>query len=429
MLLENIKWLKSGSGEKSDDSCKKVNEAVSSIIQDISIRGMDAVAEYSKKFDGACGPFAVSADEAASALYGMDRELRIAIESSIANVRRFHSLQLETLKDHEWEISEGVTAGLRRLPVESTAVYIPGGRYPLVSSAIMCTVPAQEAGVRRIAAFSPPGKDGHINSTVLATLSLLGVDEIWALGGVQAIAAAALGAGEIGKVDFIAGPGNAYVAEAKRQLFGAIGIDGLAGPSEVLIIADESSDARLIASDLLAQSEHDPMAKAVLITTSEELAGEAMRELERMLENLPTREVAELSWSCNGAVGVTDSLDCAIEYANAASPEHLQLALSNPREALKKCISYGAAFLGHSSSEVFGDYIAGTNHTLPTDGRARFSGGLWTGSFMRTLTHLEMTPKGAALLSKKGASMAEAEGLSAHKSALLARSDKFKNSV
>ena len=428
MIQDSIRWLKSGSSG-SADMCGEVSKAVSDIIRDVRSRGMDAVTEYSKRFDGFGGPFAVSAEEAASALEGLDSKLRLAVECSAENVRRFHSLQLETLKDHEWEISEGVTAGLRRLPVESTAVYIPGGRYPLVSSAIMCTVPAQAAGVRRIAAFSPPGSDGRINASVLATLSLLGVNEIWALGGVQAVAAAALGAGDIKKVDFIAGPGNAYVAEAKRQLFGCIGIDGLAGPSEVLIIADDSADARLISCDLLAQSEHDPMAKAVLITTCEELALEVTRELDGMLKTLPTRKTAELSWTNNGAVGVAGSLDCAIEYANIASPEHLQLALLNPREALEQCSSYGAAFLGHSSSEVFGDYIAGTNHTLPTDGRARFSGGLWTGSFMRTLTHLEMTPKGAAMLSEKGAAMAEAEGLAAHMNALLARSDKFKDSL
>ena len=425
MNCDFISWLKSGA-ERTEDAPGGVSDAVSTIINDIRRRGMDAVSQYSLKFDRFKGPFAVPAEEAAAALKEIDPELLNALKCSITNVRKFHSLQLETLRDHEWEISEGVTAGIRRIPVDSTAVYIPGGRYPLISTAIMCTVPAQEAGVRRIAAFSPPGADGRIDSSVLATLSLLGVSEIWALGGVQAVAAAALGAGDIKKTDFIAGPGNAYVAEAKRMLFGNIGIDGLAGPSEVLIIADSSADAELIASDLLAQSEHDPMAKGVLLTTSESLAKEVIFILEKKLETLPTRGVAEISWQNNGAVGIVKSLESAVRYANDAAPEHLQLALSDPRETLRLCTSYGAAFLGHSSSEVFGDYIAGTNHTLPTDKRAKFSGGLWTGSFMRTFTHLEMTPKGAALLSQKGAAMARAEGLAAHERALNARSEKFK---
>ena len=241
-------------------------------------------------------------------------------------------------------------AGFRYIPVDSAAVYIPGGRYPLVSSAIMCVVPAQEAGVKRIAAVSPPGRDGRIHPSVLAALALLGVEEIWAIGGVQAIAAVALGTREIRKVDFVAGPGNAYVAEAKRALFGEIGIDGLAGPSEVLILADEGAVPRLIASDMLAQSEHDPMARAVLVTTSATLAGEVMENLTTMLPCLPTKEVAGASWEANGAVGIAATLDDAIAYANRFAPEHLQLALANPREALSRCTAYGAAFLGYSSS-------------------------------------------------------------------------------
>jgi histidinol dehydrogenase/sulfopropanediol 3-dehydrogenase len=284
----------------------------------------------------------------------------------------------------------------------------------------MSVVPARAAGVRRIAAFSPPS-GGGIHESTLAALALLGVDEIWALGGAHAIAVMALGAGDIERVDFIAGPGNAYVAEAKRALYGEVGIDGLAGPSEVLIIADGGADFRLAARDLMAQSEHDPMASASLVTTSEELAAEVLSEIDGLLVSLPTRDVASASWRRNGAVGVADSLEAAIEYANAKAPEHLQLAVSEPRSALGMCAAYGAAFLGYSSCEVFGDYIAGTNHTLPTDGRARFSSGLWTGSFMRALTHLHMTPEGAAALSERGSALARAEGLEAHAAALLAR--------
>lgn len=420
----NITWLKKNNPEP-DATSPQVRQTVEDIVNAVRSRGMDAIQEYAVKFDGFGGPFAVSPKEAKAALDELAPDNRKALEMSIRNVRKFHALQKEALKDHEWELSPGVHAGFRYVPMESTAVYVPGGRYPLTSSAIMCVVPAQEAGVRRIAAFSPPGKDGKINKTVLATLALLEIEEIWAIGGVQAIAALALGTDEIEKVDFVAGPGNAYVSEAKRVLFGHVGIDGIAGPSEVLILADESADYKLIARDLLAQSEHDPMARGILIATSRALAENVSGELNTLLPDLPTKEVAELSWSRNGAIGLADSLDEAIAYANEAAPEHLQLAVANPREALAKCTAYGAAFLGYSSSEVFGDYIAGTNHTLPTSARAKFSGGLWTGSFLRTLTHLDLTPAGAADLAEAGAVIARTEGLEAHARALLARKEKF----
>ncbi|MDR3332886.1 MAG: histidinol dehydrogenase [Synergistaceae bacterium] len=417
-----IKWIKKAGGASTAAS-QDVRNTVACIIDNVRGMGMEAVTRLSQKFDGFGGPFRTPREEAARALGAISPEVRGALETAIRNVTMFHELQRGTLIDREWEISPGVRAGYRYMPVESAAVYIPGGRYPLPSSAIMSVVPAKAAGVRRIAAFSPPGKNGRVHESVLAVLSLLGVDEIWAIGGAHAIAAMALGAGEIARVDFVAGPGNAYVAEAKRALYGTIGIDGVAGPSEVLIIADGGADFRLTAKDLLAQSEHDPMASGVLVTTSEELAQNVRDEIENLLPGLPTRDVASISWNENGAIGLADSLDSAIEYANAMAPEHLQLAVSDPRETLAKCRAYGAAFLGYSSCEVFGDYIAGTNHTLPTDGRARFSSGLWTGSFMRTLTHLDMTPESAAALSLPGTVIARTEGLEAHARSLLARGD------
>jgi histidinol dehydrogenase/sulfopropanediol 3-dehydrogenase len=415
-----IKWITTGSAV-SEVSSPEVVRAVGEIIGGVRAGGFGAVAEYSARLDKFSGPFAVPFSEAERAARDMDSSLRGAIERAVRNVRRFHSLQRETLMSREWEIEPGASAGLRYVPVDSAAVYIPGGRYPLASSAVMCVVPAQEAGVRRIAAFSPPGGDGGINGTILGVLGLLGVREIWAVGGAHAIAAAALGAGDIAKVDFIAGPGNAYVAEAKRALFGAVGIDGIAGPSETLIIADGGANPHYCARDLLAQSEHDPMAKATLMATDESFARAVISELDSLLPALPTRETAEKSWTRNGAVGVADSLGDALEYANLAAPEHLQLAVSSARAALNQCLAYGAAFLGYSSSEVFGDYIAGTNHTLPTASRAKFSNGLWTGSFMRTLTHLDLSREAAASLAAQGRIMARAEGLAAHESALAAR--------
>lgn len=423
-----IDWLKKGALEPGAKSAE-VRVAVEEIISAVRARGMGAVREYAEKFDGLGGPFRVSKEASALALKGLDRGVRDAVERAIENVRRFHALQRETLTDREWEIAPGVRAGYRYVPMDSVAVYIPGGRYPLLSSAVMSVVPAREAGVRRVAAFSPPGRGGEINPAVLAVLALLGVDEIWALGGVQAIAALALGTSDdrerIEKVDFVAGPGNAYVSEAKRALFGEIGIDGLAGPSEVLILADESADYRFTARDLLAQSEHDPMARAALIATNREFAEKVMAELNALLPGLATSDVAGRAWEAGGAVGVASSLDDAIAHANVSAPEHLQLALRDPRAALSKCRAYGAAFLGYSSCEVFGDYIAGTNHILPTDARAKFSSGLWTGSFLRALTHLDLSPAGAAALAAPGASLARAEGLEAHASALLARGEKF----
>jgi histidinol dehydrogenase/sulfopropanediol 3-dehydrogenase len=415
-----IRWLKE-SKPPSDRAAAEVVQTVAEIARDVRLRGMDAVREHALRLDGYGGPFDVPYETALAELESLDPAVRSAIEESIRNVRRFHSLEMETLSGHEWNLSSGVRAGLRYVPVDSAAVYIPGGRYPLVSSAVMCVVPAQEAGVKRIAAFSPPGRDGKIDATILAALALLGVREIWAIGGAQAIAAAALGAGEIGKVDFIAGPGNAYVAEAKRAFFGTVGIDGLAGPSEVLILADEGANYKYAARDLLAQSEHDPMARACLVTAGEASARSAMDELDSLLPRLATRETAEASWKRNGAVGIADSLDDAIDYANSIAPEHLQLALANPRDALEKCRSYGAAFLGYSSSEVFGDYIAGTNHTLPTAGRSKFSSGLWTGSFMKVMTHLDLSPAGARRLCGPGETLARTEGLDAHANALSAR--------
>lgn len=423
-----ITWLKESSAEPEATS-PQIRGAVAAIVEDIRARGMAAVREYAKKFDNHEGPFRVPLEEARRAADALDPVTRGAIERSIANVRKFHALQRETMIARDWEIEPGVRAGIRYVPIDAAGVYVPGGRYPLLSSAIMSVVPAREAGVRRVAAFSPPGRGGKIDGAALGALALLGVDEIWALGGVQAIAALALGVGDererIEKADFAAGPGNAYVSEAKRALFGEVGIDGLAGPSEVLIIADDSADYRFTARDLLAQSEHDPMARGILISTSREFAEKARAELERILPSLPTRGVAEAAWRRNGAIGTARTLDDAIAYANDTAPEHLQLAIASPREALQKCLAYGAAFLGYSSCEVFGDYIAGTNHILPTSSRARFSAGLWTGSFLRPLTHLALTPQGAASLAPSGASLARAEGMEAHARALLAREEAF----
>ena len=392
---------------------------VQKIAAHIEKNGFEAITEYACRFDG-CAPYRVGAEEADKALKSISPELQEAFKKAIANVCFFHQAQKKLLTDQEWEISAGNRAGIRFVPMDSVGIYIPGGRYPLPSSAIMGVVPAQAAGVRRIAAFCPPGKNGHIHPAVLAVLSLLGIDEIWALGGVQAIAAMSLGAGEIKRVDFISGPGNAYVTEAKRHFWGRVGIDGLAGPSEVLVIADETADPTCIAADLLAQAEHDPVSRSILLSTNRAIAEETLRAVSLQIEELPTREIARSSWENQGGIGIC-TLEEAIAYANQLAPEHLELAIEKPREALPLCTAYGAAFLGHHSAEVFGDYIAGTNHTLPTLSRARYSGGVWTGSFLRPLTHLELSQKAASILSSSGALIADTEGLAGHAVALRAR--------
>jgi len=284
----------------------------------------------------------------------------------------------------------------------------------------MGVVPAQEAGVERIVALSPPRGAAGVDPVVLGTLGLLGVEEVWALGGVQGVGALALGLGPVERADLLVGPGNAWVTEAKRQFFGELGLDGLAGPSEVCIVADATADPATLAADLLAQSEHDPLAQGVLLALDEGLGRKTLGEVQRLLDTLPTATVARSSWERFGVVAVA-TLEEAAAFANQLAPEHLELALESPRSALALFRNYGAAFLGHASAEAFGDYVAGTNHILPTGGRARFSGGVWVGTFLRPLTHLELSAEAAERLAPPGEILAAAEGLSAHGAALSAR--------
>jgi histidinol dehydrogenase/sulfopropanediol 3-dehydrogenase len=286
----------------------------------------------------------------------------------------------------------------------------------------MGVVPAQEAGVSRIVAFSPPRGSCGISKPILATLALLGVQEVLAVGGAQGVGALVRGLPGIPPVDLLVGPGNAYVTEAKRQMFGKVGIDSLAGPSEVFIIADRTAKPEVLAADLLAQAEHDPDARVSLYCLDETVAYQTLTQVDHLLSSIPTGKTAIQAWSASGTVAFC-TLDEAVAAANRTAPEHLELAVENPREVLQRCTAYGAAFLGHHSAEAFGDYIAGTNHVLPTEGRSRFSGGLWVGTFLRPLTHLEMTEDAAGNLSAPGECMALAEGLHAHALAMRLRGD------
>ena len=313
-------------------------------------------------------------------------------------------------------VSPGVILGHRIIPVQSCATYIPGGRYPLPSSALMSIIPAKVANVPRIVACSPPDSDvGSINPATLVAMDIAGADEIYCMGGAHAIGALAYGTETIKPVDMIVGPGNIWVTEAKRQVFGTVGIDFLAGPSEVLIIADETAEPDFIASDLLAQSEHDPNARGILISLSEDLAHRVISSLEKLLADLETEEVARKSWQDNGQVIVVDSVEDAVKLANKIAPEHLELCINNPEDVVDLLLNYGSLFIGNYAAEVFGDYVSGTNHILPTMQAARYTGGVWVGTFLKVVSFQMISKEGAKELIPAASSLAKTEGLYAHK--------------
>lgn len=399
------------------DSIKsKTAEIIDYVISD----GMDAVKELTSKFDRYQGPLRVDNSIIDECRDNLNPKIRIAIETASKNIKTFHENQKALLKNSDWEIEPGVITGIRFVPVENVAVYVPGGRYPLVSTVLMGVIPAQVAKVNRIVVVSPPRGNAGIGRIVLGVIGLLGVKEVWSIGGAQAIAAVALGIGDIEKVDMVVGPGNAYVTEAKRLMFGQIGIDGLAGPSEVLIIADTNASVEMVASDLLAQAEHDPLSISNLFCTSEDYASKVMRSIDDQLVGLPTQEIARTAWDHNGSI-IVGTLEEAVAFANDSAPEHLELIVDNPKDLLEKINSYGSAFLGSHTSVPFGDFITGTNHILPTGRAARFCGGVWTGTFLKALTHQEFTLKAPEHFIAQGTAIAQTEGLIAHANSMMAR--------
>ncbi|MBC2712480.1 MAG: histidinol dehydrogenase [Desulfosarcina sp.] len=403
-----------------DASQDSIKSKTAEIINHVMSGGLDAVKELTARFDRYQGPLRVDKSMIDRCRDKLEPHVRDAVETASENIRMFHENQRALLKDSEWETQPGVFTGIRFVPVESVAVYVPGGRYPLVSTVLMGVIPAQVAKVNRIVIVSPPRGNEGVDQSVLGVIGLLGVGEVWSIGGAQAIAAVALGVGDIEKVDMVVGPGNAYVTEAKRLMFGQIGIDGLAGPSEVLIIADTNAPVKNVATDLLAQAEHDPLSISNLFCTSEDFANNVMRSIEDQLINLPTREIAQSAWHNNGSI-LVGTLDEAVAYANDSAPEHLELMVDNPKELLAQIHSYGSAFLGSHTSVPFGDFITGTNHILPTGRAARFSGGVWTGTFLKALTHQEFTEKAPAQFITHGVAIAQAEGLAAHANSIKAR--------
>jgi sulfopropanediol 3-dehydrogenase len=392
-----------------------VRGVVEGVIADVRARGDEAVREYSGKFDQwTPASFRLTQDQIDDAISRLPRQTLDDILEVQQNVRRFAELQRESLRDFEAEVQPGVILGQKNVPIEAVGAYIPGGRYPLLASAHMTIVTAKVAGVERVIACTPPSQ-GQLPDASVAAMHLAGADEIYLLGGVQAVAAMAVGTESIKGVDMLAGPGNAYVAEAKRQLFGSVGIDLFAGPTEVLIVTDETADPFLVAVDLLSQAEHGPDSPAVLVTTSAEVGKLAIKHVEELLKDLPTAAIAEPAWRNYGQVILVESLTEAYEIADAFASEHVQILTENPREALEKMKNYGALFLGENTCVSYGDKVIGTNHVLPTLGAARYTGGLWVGKYLKTLTYQEVTTlEASARLGELCGRAARAENFEGH---------------
>jgi len=409
-------FLKSATTQPTGEAdTKQVRRVVEEMIADISARGDEAVHEYSAKFDK-WNPeqFRLTQEQIDACLAELTEQEIADIKFAQEQVRNFARHQLSSMRDIEVETLPGVILGHKNVPVETVGCYIPSGKYPLVASAHMGIVTAKVAGVNRVIATSPPF-EGRPSAPVIAAIHLAGADEIYCIGGVQAVTAMALGIGEFPQVDVIVGPGNAYVAEAKRQLFGQVGIDLVAGPTETLIIADESVDAELVATDLLGQAEHGPTSPAVLITTSKELGEKTLVEVERLLSQLDTAEIARKAWEGYGEVIICESDEEVIRESDRVASEHVQVMTRDPDFFLNRLRNYGALFLGARTNVAYGDKVIGTNHTLPTSRAARFTGGLWVGKFLKTCTYQRiLTDEASVLVGEYCSRLCILEGFSGH---------------
>lgn len=374
----------------------RVRETVAEVIEAVRQRGDAAVREYSEKFDGwSPESFRLTEEQITQIVSTVPEQVLSDIRVVQERVRRFAQHQRESLTDFEVESEPGVLLGQKNIPVAAAGAYVPGGRYPLVASAHMTVVTAKVAGVDHVVACTPPIR-GEVPAATVAAMHFAGADEILLLGGTQAVAAMAVGTETIRRVDMLAGPGNAYVAEAKRQLFGEVGIDLFAGPTEILVIADEHADPLIVAVDLLSQAEHGPDSPAVLITTSAEVANATLALIDALLPGLPTNDFAAPAWRDHGEVVVVDDLAAAYRLADAYAFEHVQVLTERPREALDTMRNYGALFLGEGTCVSYGDKVIGTNHTLPTRGAANYTGGLWVGKYLKTVTYQEVTAHAAS---------------------------------
>ncbi len=394
---------------------RKVRETVERILDDIGARGDTAVRELSARLDKwEPASFRLSRAETEALIGSLPRQVIEDIRFAQMQVRRFAEAQRAALRDIEVETLPGVRLGHKNIPVASVGCYVPGGRYPMVASAHMSVVTAKVAGVPRVIACTPP-LNGEAPAATVAAMAIGGADEIFILGGVQAVAAMALGTASIAPVDMLVGPGNAYVAEAKRQLFGRVGIDLLAGPTETLIIADDTADVEMCATDLLGQAEHGPTSPAILLTTAPDLAHGIGAEIERQLTRLPTADVAGVAWRDYGGVILCDTDEEMVAEADRIASEHVQVLTREPRWFLERMRNYGSLFLGKETNVAYGDKVIGTNHTLPTKRAARYTGGLWVGKFLKTVTYQEVSPDATAMIGEYCARLCAIENFAAHK--------------
>ncbi|WP_114750551.1 histidinol dehydrogenase [Pleomorphovibrio marinus] len=412
-MAKYIKEGKSAAQLKAEDS--KVRETVKAVIERIEQEGDKAVREYSKTFDKwSPASFLLSEQQITTVIESLPKQVIEDITFAQQQIRHFAQLQRESIQDIEVETLPGVILGHKNIPINSAGCYIPGGRYPMVASAHMSILTAKVAGVKRVIGCTPP-INGEIPKATVAAMHLAGADEIYILGGVQAMAAMAVGTEKIAPVDMIVGPGNAYVAEAKRQLFGKVGIDLLAGPTEVLIVADESADAEMVACDILGQAEHGPTSPGALITTSESLAQETLKEIDRQLISLPTADIARVAWEENGQIILVKDEKEAVLEADKLAYEHVQILTKDPDYFLNNMTNYGALFLGQETNVAYGDKVIGTNHTLPTNKAAKYTGGLWVGKFLKNCTYQRCNKEASLKIGQYAMRLCELEGFMGHK--------------
>lgn len=410
------KFLKEGrSQEAVAADAKAVSAAVAELLETVEKGGDAAIRDISEKFDKwSPKSFKLTKEQIDEIVASIPEQDIEDLKFAQANVRRFAEAQKGALQDVEIESMPGVILGHRNIPVSSVGCYVPGGRYPMLASAHMSVLTAKVAGVKRVAAFTPP-INGEVPKHTVAAMALAGADEIYLLGGVAAMAAMGLGTETIEQVDMIVGPGNAYVAEAKRQLFGKVGIDLLAGPTETLTIADDTADGEMVATDLLGQAEHGPTSPAALITTSEKLAQETLKEIDRQLDILPTGEIARQAWEDYGQIILVDDLEEAMKEGDRLAYEHVHIITEDDEYFRKNMQNFGALFLGPRTNVSFGDKVIGTNHTLPTKGGARYTGGLWVGKFIKTCTYQRvLTDEASALIGEYGARLCDLENFAGH---------------
>jgi sulfopropanediol 3-dehydrogenase len=401
---------------ESKEADKKVRELVETMLEKVANEGDAAVREYSVNLDNwSPESFKVSKEQALEIISSLPTQVIDDIKFAQTQIRNFAQIQRNSIKDVEVETLPGIILGHKNIPVNSVGCYVPGGRYPMVASAHMSVLTAKVAGVKRVIACTPP-INGEIPKATVTAMYLAGADEIYLLGGVQAVAMMALGTETVKGVDMLVGPGNAYVAEAKRQLFGKVGIDLFAGPTETLIIADDTCDVVMCATDLLGQAEHGPTSPAILLTTSKSIAAEIENEVQKQLKILPTTDVAGVAWRDYGQVILVDTVKELISEADRIASEHVQVMTENPREFLDKMTNFGGLFLGARTNVAFGDKVIGTNHTLPTKEAARYTGGLWVGKFLKTCTYQEvLTDEASVMIGEYCSRLCEIENFAGHK--------------